>query len=154
MKAQNFKIISGNFFILILFILDRMLKKIFSAFSGEFSIWGDYFKLRLAFNAGIAFGVKINFFLLFFLYAVILLVLFWCLIKYYWRFNAGLPVAMAIFFLTLIIAGAFSNLLDRIHFGQVIDYFDLKYFTVFNLADIMIVCGAAGLFLLNIRHKK
>jgi signal peptidase II len=40
--------------------------------------------------------------------------------------------------LTFIILGAISNLFDRFRFGFVIDYFDLKYFTVFNLADMMI----------------
>jgi len=46
-----------------------------------------------------------------------------------------------------IIFGAISNLADRLNYGFVIDYFDLKYFTVFNLADIMIVGGVIGLVL-------
>lgn len=43
--------------------------------------------------------------------------------------------------LTLILAGASSNLLDRVRFGQVVDYLDVPWFTVFNLADVMISVG-------------
>ena len=53
-----------------------------------------------------------------------------------------------VFFLLL---GATSNLVDRLEWGYVLDYFDLKYFTVFNLADVMIVLGAGGLIWWNIK---
>ena len=55
--------------------------------------------------------------------------------------------------LALIILGAAGNLFDRLKYGYVIDYLDLKYFTVFNLADAMIVAGAV-LLLFNINNKK
>ncbi|MBU1778489.1 signal peptidase II, partial [Patescibacteria group bacterium] len=45
-----------------------------------------------------------------------------------------------------IIFGAISNLTDRLEYGYVIDYFSLKYFTIFNLADVMIVIGVFCLF--------
>ncbi len=47
--------------------------------------------------------------------------------------------------------GAAGNLFDRLKYGYVIDYLDLKYFTVFNLADAMI---AAGIILLVVSNKK
>ncbi len=50
-------------------------------------------------------------------------------------------------FLFFIILGASSNLIDRIEYGYVIDYLDLNYFTVFNIADAIIVLGVAGLIL-------
>jgi signal peptidase II len=56
--------------------------------------------------------------------------------------------------LTILAFGAISNMLDRIKYGAVIDYFDLKYFTVFNIADMMIVGGAALLIFFNIMNKK
>ena len=43
--------------------------------------------------------------------------------------------------LTLIIFGALSNFFDRLFLGAVVDYLDLKYYSVFNLADVMIVFG-------------
>ncbi len=43
--------------------------------------------------------------------------------------------------LYLIIFGAISNIIDRWYYGYVIDYLDLKWFTIFNLADVLICCG-------------
>ena len=48
-----------------------------------------------------------------------------------WEFTAS----------SLIILGALSNLIDRLIFGYVIDYIDLFFWPVFNLADVMIVGG-------------
>ena len=43
----------------------------------------------------------------------------------------------------MIMSGIFCNLLQRIQFGYVVDYFDLKFinFPVFNLSDIAINIG-------------
>lgn len=43
--------------------------------------------------------------------------------------------------LLFIIVGAASNLYDRVVYGYIIDYISLQYFTVFNLADVMISGG-------------
>lgn len=50
--------------------------------------------------------------------------------------------------LGLVIFGAGSNLLDRFKHGYVVDYLDLKYFTVFNLADAMITAGVIWLMVI------
>ncbi|MDO8529740.1 MAG: signal peptidase II [bacterium] len=54
-------------------------------------------------------------------------------------------------FIILILSGAISNIIDRIFFGCVIDFIDLKFWPVFNLADVFIVSGA--IFLL-VKFKK
>ncbi|PIT93468.1 signal peptidase II [Candidatus Falkowbacteria bacterium CG10_big_fil_rev_8_21_14_0_10_43_11] len=41
-----------------------------------------------------------------------------------------------------IIIGALSNLYDRLQFGFVVDYFNLAFLPVFNVADMMISIGA------------
>ena len=41
-------------------------------------------------------------------------------------------------FSILILAGAIGNLIDRIYFGYVIDFINLKIWPVFNIADIYI----------------
>lgn len=55
--------------------------------------------------------------------------------------------------LALILGGAASNLLDRIRFGQVIDFLDVYYrsyhWPTFNVADSSIVVGA-GLLLVEL----
>jgi len=51
--------------------------------------------------------------------------------------------------LGLIIGGALANALDRVHLGGVADFFSLHafgfYWYVFNIADVAIVAGVAGL---------
>ena len=52
----------------------------------------------------------------------------------------------------LIIGGALGNLLDRVRLGFVVDFLDLRFWPVFNLADAAIVVGAGlliGEILLN-----
>lgn len=43
--------------------------------------------------------------------------------------------------LIFILAGAISNILDRLYFGCVIDFIRLPFWPLFNLADAFIVIG-------------
>ena len=42
----------------------------------------------------------------------------------------------------LILAGLIGNLIDRISYGHVVDFINLKFWPIFNLADAMITIGA------------
>ncbi|MDD5281182.1 MAG: signal peptidase II [Candidatus Omnitrophica bacterium] len=44
--------------------------------------------------------------------------------------------------LSLILAGSAGNLIDRLRFGYVIDFLDLRFWPVFNLADSALTIGA------------
>lgn len=59
--------------------------------------------------------------------------------------------------LALIVGGASSNLLDRIRFGQVVDFLDIYYrsyhWPTFNVADSAIVVGA-GLLIVELLISK
>ena len=60
----------------------------------------------------------------------------------------------------MILAGGFSNLLDRFTLGYVIDYFEFLFFEypIFNIADCLISVGAVllvlGVILYDIAEKK
>jgi len=56
--------------------------------------------------------------------------------------------------LALMILGAISNIVDRFSHGFVVDYLLLRYFTVFNLADVMICLGAIILIYKNLNKPK
>ena len=138
------KIFFLNLITVFLFVIDRAAKKIFFTIGGEYFVLGQWLKLKLTLNPGLAFGIGFNFYALVIIYFLIIIFLVWFLIGA-WR-KGGLSV---VFYLGLIIAGAFSNLLDRLYIGQVIDYIDVRYFSVFNLADMMIVLGVFGILLKN-----
>lgn len=129
------------FLALVLFLADRFLKYFFAPpatdwFSGRFLVWGDWLSWQPSYNKGVAFGLTLAPWLLWPLCLVILLLLIdqW--------FKAARRGEQLIFLAwSLIIFGAGSNLLDRFYFGAVVDYFAWIDFSVFNLADVMIVCG-------------
>ncbi len=50
--------------------------------------------------------------------------------------------ALERFALSLILAGAVGNLIDRVFLGYVIDFLDFRVWPVFNIADSAITCGA------------
>lgn len=50
------------------------------------------------------------------------------------------------FYFALIIGGAIGNLIDRVLYGYVVDFFDFRVFPVFNIADSAI--SLAGIFIL------
>jgi signal peptidase II len=63
-----------------------------------------------------------------------------------------------VFSLSLILAGAVGNLIDRIRFGEVVDFLDVYlgtyHWPAFNVADSAISTGAAILMLLLFRRRK
>ena len=54
--------------------------------------------------------------------------------------------------LVLQLGGATGNLIDRVRLGYVIDFFDLRVWPVFNVADIAIVFGV-GLLILDLTRN-
>ena len=58
-----------------------------------------------------------------------------------------------VFWVALLAAGAASNLLDAIRYGSIIDWIEIPHLTFFNLADVFIIGGCAGL-LFSLFHKK
>jgi len=117
--------------------------------SGEVFILGDFLKFRVAYNYGIAFGLPVNYYLLIALYIIVLIGLVWIGTGYYAKKKYLQTVAI----LTVLL-GAVSNLIDRLTLGKVIDYIDIKYFSVLNIADVMIVVGVIGLILWSYKSDK
>jgi|GEM_PF-198528 len=55
---------------------------------------------------------------------------------------------------SLIAIGAVNNIIDRLHYGAVIDYIRLGWWPVFNLNDSMVVIGVGLLLLKQVKHKE
>ncbi len=127
--------------------LDRFLK-ILARQGAQANLLGEFLKFDFKANYYIAFSLPLSGIWLNMLIALIILLLSYYLARAWRKDQQG--AALGLF---AIIAGASSNLADRLHYGYVIDYLDLKYFTVFNLADIMIVCWTVFLLALINGYK-
>ncbi len=69
-----------------------------------------------------------------------------------------LPTRAAI--LAAILGGALGNLIDRVVraddgflSGSVVDFIDVTWYAVFNVADMFVVCGCIVLVLYELRHR-
>lgn len=108
-------------------------------------------RLTYVVNTGAAFGIlpQYSLFLVVIAFLVIAIVLL------YQRYlPGGSYLIMAA--LGLQVGGAIGNLIDRLRFGYVIDFVDIRVWPVFNLADFSISLGVALLayFLIFSKEKK
>ena len=99
-------------------------------------IWNKVLWLTYVQNQGAAFGILQGHSWLFFLCAILVMIILVVI-----NSKQRLPVTMQVIF-GLIMAGAIGNLLDRLRLNYVVDFFDLGWWPVFNIADMAIVCGA------------
>lgn len=122
--------------------LDQLSKAIALAWLDEPRALG-LLNLRLVRNDGIAFGALSGF------AGVVLL--------------AGLSLAIVLLIALrtgvqlplygLIVGGGLSNLIDRLARGYVIDFIELPYWPVFNLADMFVVTGCLLIALSFLRER-
>ena len=122
-----------------LFLIESLIK--YYLILNKVPLEGLYFFagwLQIAYftNSNMAFGIPLPTNLIIFQVVIVLglLVIFWR--HYFLKQNF-----IALFAISLLMVGAFSNLLDRLLFGYVIDYINVFIWPVFNLADCLIVLG-------------
>jgi signal peptidase II len=129
-------------------LIDQATKAIAAAkLSPEISFpaVGNLVSFTLVENTGAGFGLFKNQILILVLIsaAAIFFTVFYMLKK---RPGYYLPFA-------LILGGAAGNLIDRLRFGHVIDFIDLHWWPVFNIADSCITVGSVILFFVILRGK-
>lgn len=134
------------------FILDQYSKYLIMAKMSRgqsIPVIENIFHITYIHNPGAAFGLlanKTSFFV-----AVSLLVIAGAVIFYRkTRQDMGriMPVALG-----LVVGGSLGNLVDRVRFGEVVDFFDFRVWPVFNVADSAIVVGAGLLVILLWRSE-
>ncbi len=109
---------------------------------------GDFLILKQVRNPGISFGLFRGGSPAALIAAAALPVL---LLSCYAVFGRGLG-GPALVGMGLICGGAVGNIIDRLAFGQVIDFIDFSFWPAFNLADAFVVVGVA-LFLAGMAGK-
>jgi signal peptidase II len=134
----------------LLILLDQFSKYLVSTslpLEGSGIRLGFGFYLTHVHNSGAAFGMLPNGTLAL---GVLSALVSLTILVYLLRFAATMP-AIQRFALTLILAGALGNMIDRFRLGYVIDFIHFKLpnfnFPVFNLADSCVVMGASLLIL-------
>ncbi|MEX1112675.1 MAG: signal peptidase II [Candidatus Andersenbacteria bacterium] len=118
-----------------LFIVDQVLKRYFLANPAGGISYG-FLEIGLYLNNGVwrneAMATVGS--------AVVVLILLWLGSRYRYLWMLG-----------VFLLGSVGNLLDRIVYGQVVDYF-VFYELIFNVADVLIAVGAIGVVVQVVRR--
>ncbi len=116
--------------------------------------WGGFYIC----NKGIAFGITIPYFSQWIIILFLLFFIFWQILNLKFRISNETLNSLILkiknynliqnskfkiqnYGILLILAGAVSNILDRLYFGCVIDFIKIPFWPLFNLADAFIVIG-------------
>ena len=124
----------------------------------SFVVIGGFFNITHVRNPGAAFGFLAAapplFRYIFFIAVTLAAIL---LILHYLRVSR-IEETSLVSALALILAGAVGNLIDRVRFGEVVDFLDVYivsyHWPAFNVADSAITVGAAILILVLLRKRK
>ncbi len=136
-------------------IIDQLTKYIIAkniSFYGKITVIKHYFNIVHVDNTGIAFGIMggaSKYIIIFFTFAIIIALIY---ILFKVKINTNLFIVSS----ALIISGAFSNLINRIVQGFVVDFIDIHIYQYhwpsFNVADSCVVVGTILFFLSIIKY--
>lgn len=130
-------------------LADQISKALVVANLALYEEWAPIESLRSIFtftyvqNTGAAFGILPDggaFFV------IVALIVIGIILYFYRQLPDSLPLIRVA--LGLQLGGALGNLLDRVRLGYVVDFFDFKFWPVFNIADSCVVVGAIALVIL------
>lgn len=140
-------------FVILLIFVDQLSKILVLNFlNNEIVFIENFFSFLFVKNIGAAFG-------LFGGNMILLIAITFCLICYlFYDIKKNINNKLNVFFSSLVLAGAFGNLIDRIVHGYVIDFISFTLFgrqmPVFNIADICVSVGVLGLIYIILKEEK
>ena len=122
------------------FFLDIITKTFATQINGSITVIDNFFALTYVENKGAAWGLGSGHQWFFILVGLIFaVVLVGCIL------HLNLKYKSLFYSISFLLAGTLGNCMDRIFNGYVIDFLDFTIFgynfTVFNIADIYIVCS-------------
>jgi signal peptidase II len=150
--------------IVLALVADQLVKillvPLFAMPGSSIEVIPGVFNLTYVENTGASFGIFHNapwaqtFFIV--ITFAVLIAATWLMIKYRKKHRRFLKVAIALAY-----AGAVGNLIDRIQYGYVRDFFDFRMFGdlwkwIFNVADVCLVIGSImlGIYILFMHKDK
>ena len=113
----------------------------------DFSIIGNILSITHVKNTGVAFGTPLPG--IEWIIPLILIVIWIFLWKSWGKFKNLEKIGYL-----MILTGGFLNAIERTLFGSVTDFIAVRYFAVFNIADVAITIGVILLFYTFIQEKK
>lgn len=126
---------------IIIFVIDQLAKGYVTAsmhLGQSIPVVKDYFYITYVVNPGAAFGIfehqRLFFIIVALLFVAAIVFFRKKILKENTLFQWGVGLLMG---------GAIGNLYDRLQNGLVIDFFDFRFWPVFNIADVAICIGAA-----------
>lgn len=149
MQIYKHALIKYTFFFVILVAIDQLSKYLIRHYGGFYIC-----------NPDISWNIAINGYVFAIFWIVLVVILLFLLLKPTQIFNfqfsnkpqtTNYKLQTTNLSLMLILAGAISNIIDRIYYGCIIDFIDTRFWPIFNLADVFIVLGAISLL---VRWKK
>lgn len=155
-KSKGFLLIIDLFILMVLVAVDQITKNyavLYLRNQPAYSVIDGVLEFNYLENRGMAFGLLQDQTILFLFFGVIfLLVITYVLFKS----PVGKKYTIMHFLLTVITAGAIGNMIDRLHYGFVVDYIYvvLINFPIFNIADIYVTVGTFVLILLFLFYYK
>ena len=106
-------------------------------------LWWTYVQ-----NTHGAFGLFGDSAILLIVMALVVLGVFWIAFRDAARHSLTVRIAFG-----AIVGGAIGNIIDRIHYHFVVDFIDLRWWPVFNIADSCISIGVIALVLVSLRSE-
>ena len=106
-------------------------------------LWWTYVQ-----NTHGAFGLFGDSAILLIVMALVVLGVFWIAFRDAARQSLTVRIAFG-----AIVGGAIGNIIDRIHYHFVVDFIDLRWWPVFNIADSCISIGVITLVLVSLRSE-
>jgi len=123
------------------------------------AVIGDLLRWTLTYNPGGAFGVRLGSSTYYLFSSLIIFVI---LIFYVWRNRQINHIAVP---LTIVAGGAVGNIVDRLRFGEVVDFIDCEFpdiaigsyhlerWPIFNVADMAVSLGIVVTIVLIFYHS-
>ncbi|MDD4202015.1 MAG: signal peptidase II [Candidatus Omnitrophica bacterium] len=117
-----------------------------------FKLLNGFLFIDLIYNTGGAFGILKGERAIFISVSVIAIIYIWWLL---WEDKKrSIFLFPSRIGLVMVMAGAISNLIDRVRLGYVIDFIDFRVWPVFNFADICITTGVFVIFISYVLRRK
>jgi len=155
-RGRKSQAVASALFVLLILFIDQYLKYMVrqNLLAGEsVPIISNILHITFVTNTGAAFGLFKNATPVFVVISVVAVAFVAMLLIKIIQQGGFFKRPMFNFSLILILSGAIGNLIDRLFFGYVIDFIDVRIWPVFNIADSSITVGTLLLILSFMRHK-